>query len=92
MRSYTCIVDKRTDGSWTARFPTLEGLQSVTAPSKRKAKKKSFRALISFLRRQEKQGRELPKDTSTTYFHRVDVNRLDRYPSLEHPSGGFDLR
>jgi hypothetical protein len=64
----------------------------VQAKSKNAAKKESFRALISFLQQVEKRGEPLPKDTSTTYFYRVDVNCLDRYPSLEVDPTSYDLR
>lgn len=92
MRSYTCIVDRRSDGSWIAYFPALAEIPPIQAASKKIAKRRSFRALISYLLRCDQQGRPLPKDRSTTYFHRVDVNRLHQYENLEGDPMSYDLR
>ena len=92
MRSYTCIVNQQSDGTWVAYFPALESIPSVVASSKRRAKKQSFRELILFLQKCKENQQSLPKDTSTTYFHKVDINQLHRYTTREKEPKDYGLR
>lgn len=92
MRSYTCIVNQRVDGKWVAYYPTLEQIPPIIADSKRLAKRQSFQTLILFLHECLRQGKPFPKDTSTTYFHRVDLNRLHRYPIRQKEPRDYSLR
>lgn len=92
MRSYTCIVDQREDGTWEAYFPALPGRPSIVAQSKRKARRAAFRLLVSYLNGYQQADKSLPKDTSTTYYFKVHINQLHEYPSLEREEGRSDLR
>ncbi len=91
MRRYTYIVTKKTDGTWIAYFPGLPKISPVGARSKRQVRKMSFRALISFLQTYVINSQRPPKDIGTTYFHQVDVNRLDQYVGLDGDSMIGDL-
>lgn len=91
-RRYTCIVIQREDGQWVAFFPALPDVPVMVAESRRKAKKFSFRALISYLLKFHRAGKDIPKDTSKTYKHQVDLHRLEHYPTLESETIPSEIR
>jgi hypothetical protein len=91
-RVYHYYIKRLTNDHFMATYPGLDGFEPVIAGSLRKVKKKLYRALASHLLQLQKRGITPPKDTTKTNVHRINLNHLNQYSTLEDDHEEPNLR